>query len=333
MLNWGIIGCGHIAHTFADGLACLPEGQLVACASNSRERAQQWVNDYQSRHPTRANVSAIYSDYESLLKDNNVNAIYVANTHNFHFESVKLCLEYKKHVLCEKPITLNSKQAAELYDLAKANNCFLMEAVWTRFLPAIRMLQKVLSDNIIGDIQSVNVDFSIGRMKDESHRLRNKALAGGALLDLGIYPITFAYIVFGQSPKHIQSSVSFDTTGVDMASFYLFKYEDGQHASLSSSYNQCGPMKAVVAGTQGYIEVPFFLGAKGFTVHKDGEDLQNFSYPFEDHENFSFEIQHMHDCVKQSLTESPILPAQESIAVLQTMDALRAQWGLKYDGE
>ena len=335
MLNWGIIGCGNIAHTFANGLACLSDGRLVACASNSLERAKQWAEVFHSEHPEQPSIESIYSDYESLLNDASVDAVYVANTHNFHYESVKLCLQHKKHVLCEKPITLNAQQATELYALAKENNCFLMEAVWTRFLPAIRMLQKVLSDNVIGDVLSLHSNFCISRKRNEDSRLRNKALAGGALLDLGIYPITLSYLVFGQSPSRIQSSATMDTTGVDMSSCYLFDYEDGQQATLSSAYNQTAPIDAIISGTNGYIEVPFFLGARGFTVHleDESEEPKSFSYPFEDNENFSFEIQHMHDCIKQGLLESPILPASESIKVLQTMDTLRSQWGLRYPTE
>lgn len=329
MLNWGVMGCGHIANTFADGLACLDSGQLIACASNSKQRATQWAENQKPQHE----ISKIYDNYQALVNDPDVQAIYIANTHNFHYESVKLCLQHHKHVLCEKPITLNAKQAAELYSLAKKNQCFLMEAVWTRFLPAIRMLQKALSDNVIGDVLSLKADFSINRMLDESHRLRNKKLAGGALLDLGIYPVTFAFIVFGEAPEKIQSSAVMDSTGVDMRSFYLFEYAEGRTASLSSAYNHVAPCEAIIAGSEGYIKVPHFLGAQEFTVHKEGLAPQTHSFPFSANENFSFEIQHMQDCVTQGLMQSPILPPEESVQVMHAMDTLRRQWGLTYDGE
>ncbi|HCF79295.1 MAG TPA: gfo/Idh/MocA family oxidoreductase [Glaciecola sp.] len=329
MLNWGVIGCGHIANTFADGLACLDSGRLIACASNSMQRAKDWAENQQAQH----HINKIYDNYQALVSDPEVQAVYIANTHNFHYESVKLCLQHQKHVLCEKPITLNAKQAAELYSLAQTNKCFLMEAVWTRFLPAIRMLQKALSDNVIGDVLSLRADFSINRMLDESHRLRNKQLAGGALLDLGIYPVSFSFIVFGEAPEKIQSSAVMDTTGVDKRSFYLFEYSDGRTASLSSAYSHVAPCEAIIAGSEGYIKVPQFLGAQEFTVHKEGQEPQTHSFPFSPNENFSFEIQHMHDCVAQGLTQSPILPHNESVQVMQAMDTLRAQWGLHYDGE
>ena len=329
MLKWGVIGCGHIANTFADGLACLDEGELIACASTSMQRAKDWAAANSGKHT----ISKIYDSYEQLLKDSDVDAVYVANTHNFHYQSVKQCLLADKHVLCEKPITLNAKQAKELFALARERSCFLMEGVWTRFLPAIRMLQKVLSDNVIGDVLSVRADFSLNRVFDETHRLRNKDLAGGALLDLGIYPITFAYIAFGEAPSKIQSSVVLDKTGVDQRSFYLFDYEDGGRASLSSAYSHVAPTSAIIAGSEGYIDVPHFLGAQTFVVHREGETPQTHSYPFSDNENFSFEIQHMQDCINQGLLESPILPASESISVLQTMDELRSQWGLEYKDE
>ena len=329
MLKWGVIGCGHIANTFADGLACLDDGELIACASASLERARDWADGNSDKHQ----ITKIYGSYEQLLQDSEIDAVYVANTHNFHYQSVKRCLLANKHVLCEKPITLNAKQATELFALAKERSCFLMEGVWTRFLPAIRMLQKMLSDNSIGEVLSVRADFSLNRVFEETHRLRNKELAGGALLDLGIYPITFAYIAFGEAPNKIQSSVVLDSTGVDQRSFYLFEYAGGGRASLSSAYSHVAPTNAIIAGSEGYIEVPHFLGAQEFVVHLEGESPQTYTYPFSDDENFSFEIKHMQDCIRQGLLESPILPASESISVLQTMDELRAQWGIEYKDE
>jgi predicted dehydrogenase len=292
-------------------------------------RAQAWAEKQKPQHEIRK----IYDSYHDLVSDKDVEAVYVANTHNFHYESVKLCLQNKKHVLCEKPITLNAKQAAELYALASDNKCFLMEAVWTRFLPAIRMLQKQLSDNIIGDVLSLRADFSINHKQDETHRLRNKALAGGALLDLGIYPITFAFIVFGQAPEKILSSAVMDTTGVDERSFYLFEYGDGRIASLSSGYSHVSPCEAIITGSEGYITVPMFFAAREFSIHLEGKEVVTHSYPFGSHEDFSFEIQHMQDCIAQGATQSPLLPRQESLQVMQTMDSLREQWGLKYESE
>nr|WP_297349934.1 Gfo/Idh/MocA family oxidoreductase [uncultured Glaciecola sp.] len=329
MLNWGVIGCGNIANTFADGLACLDSGKLIACASTSMQRGHAWAENQKFQHDIRS----VYNSYEALVNDSDVQAVYIANTHNFHYESVKLCLQNHKHVLCEKPITLNAHQAAELYALARENKCFLMEAVWTRFLPAIRMLQKVLSDNAIGDILSVRADFCINPKLDESHRLRNKKLAGGALLDLGIYPITFSFIVFGEAPEKVQSSAIMDITGVDERSFYLFEYSDGRIASLSSGYSQVAPCEAIISGSEGYIRIPQFFAAQGFSVHKEGQESQTHSYPFSDNENFSFEIQHMQDCIKQGLLESPLFASDESVQIMQTMDTLRSQWGLEYEGE
>lgn len=329
MLNWGVIGCGHIANTFAEGLGCLESGELIACASNDMARATAWAE----RQSTLHNIKYVYDNYDALLKNDDVHAVYVANTHNFHYESVKQCLQNGKHVLCEKPITLNAAQAKELCAMATANNCFLMEAVWTRFLPAIRMLQKLLSDNIIGEVLTVKADFSLNRKLDESHRLRNKSLAGGALLDLGIYPITFASIVFGEAPQRIQSAAVMDVTGVDERSFYLFEYAEGRTASLSSAYSHVSPCEAIIAGSTGHISVPNFLAAQELTVHKEGQAPETHRFPFGPNENFSFEIQHMQDCIEQGLKQSPILPHDESIQMMQTMDTLRNQWGLTYDAE
>jgi len=325
-IRWGVLGCGWIASTFATSLKALDHGKLSAGASRTPGRAREFTGNH--------NVASAYTDYESLVADSEVDAVYVATTHNFHYEHVKLCLENGKHVLCEKPFTINAGQARELIALARRKNLFLMEAVWTRFLPAITKVQQLLAENIIGEVQTVYCNFCLGKQVPPEHRLRNRALAGGALLDLGIYPISMADIVFNQEPNKLSSSATMDeVTGVDEHSYYQFEYDGGQKAILSSSYSQAAPVEALICGTGGYIRVPHFLGAKELHIHRTGEETEVLTFPYGEGENFKYEIAHAMDCIINGKTESDILPLSKTLAVMETMDALRRQWNFSYPDE
>jgi predicted dehydrogenase len=324
-INWGIIGCGGIANTFAKGLAKVDSGQLFAVASNSQERANSFASNYQAEKS--------YNNYQALVTDCDVDAVYIATTHNFHYENAKLCIAHGKHVLCEKPLTVNAKQAAELIELAKANNVFLMEAVWTRFLPAIKKLEKIIADGIIGKVQTLKANFSITGDFPTSHRLLNKDLAGGALLDLGIYPITFAHLVFGIHPLNIQSSAVIGKTGVDESSFYLFDYNNGQRAILSSSFIDYAPTEAVISGTKGFIHIPDFLAARELNLHIENNVPKKISFERSDDENFMFEIEHANQCIQDGKIESSVFPLTDTLHIMETMDTLREQWGLVYNDD
>ena len=324
-INWGVIGCGQIANVFASGIRDLRNGTLLAAASRSSVR----LNEYCQQHK----VERRYSDYAELTADADVDAVYIATTHNFHYQNTKLCLNNGKHVLCEKPFTVNVVQAAELFELARQKGLFIMEAVWNRFVPAMVELRAVINDGAIGEIEYVSADFHIQKEFDVEHRLRNKSLAGGALLDLGIYPINLAADVIGEHPCRIQSSVNLDTTGVDKSSYYLLDYPSGATASLSSSYAQQAPIDALIVGTEGYIKIPTYIGAQSIEIYKQGEDVQIIEHTFDEQDNFKFQIKHVMDCINRNQLESDIMPPSETLQVMQTMDQLRKQWGLVYDGE
>ena len=326
-INWGIIGCGGIAEKFARSLGTLETGTLLAGASRTPGKAAEFAQKF--------DMPRVYDNYESLVADPDVDAVYVATTHNFHHENIRLCLENGKHVLCEKPFTVNAAQAEEMIQLARSNNLFLMEGFWTRFLPAIRKMQELLAAGVIGEVRTVHAHFCIGASSyDNAHRIKNKALAGGALLDLGVYPINLAAVVFGEHPETIESSVVMGETDVDYSSFYHFTYPGGRRAELSSSIIDFGPNDAVVLGTKGYIRLPSnFHGSAELTVQIKGEEPQTYAYEQDPRTSFRFEIQHAMECISAQKTESDIMPHSETLAVMKTMDALRAQWDLKYDGE
>jgi len=320
-VNWGIIGCGNIAHTFAKSIAHCADAQLIGAASTSMQRANEFATHYSIKG---------YESYQALMQCPNIDAIYIANTHEQHFKSVAQCLTHNKHVLSEKPITVNAQQLITLKELAQQQNRFLMEGVWMRFLPAIVKLQQLLSEGVIGKVHSVNANFSLAGEFDSSHRLMNPATAGGALLDLGIYPISIADVVFNKAPEQIKSLVHKSTTGVDERSVTLINYGQGQFAQLSSALQQNGPTQACILGEYGYIRIDEFVGAQSLELHLNAQQMQRFDFSFNDDENFKFEIDHVSECILQQQTQSSVLPLSTSLRVMNIMDELRAQWQLKY---
>ncbi|MDO6836830.1 Gfo/Idh/MocA family oxidoreductase [Pseudoalteromonas carrageenovora] len=320
-VNWGIIGCGNIAHTFAKSIAHCADAQLIGAASTSMQRANEFATHYSIKG---------YESYQALMQCPNIDAIYIANTHEQHFKSVAQCLTHNKHVLSEKPITVNTQQLITLKELAQQQNRFLMEGVWMRFLPAIVKLQQLLSEGVIGKVHSVNANFSLAGEFDSSHRLMNPATAGGALLDLGIYPISIADVVFNKTPEQIKSLVHKSTTGVDERSVALINYGQGQFAQLSSALQQNGPTQACILGEYGYIRIDEFVGAQSLELHLNAQQMQRFDFSFNDDENFKFEIDHVSECILQQQIQSSVLPLSTSLRVMNIMDELRAQWQLKY---
>jgi len=319
------MGCGGIAHQFALAIKKLENCTLLAGASNTVGRAEGFTKKHQ--------IPCAYNDYLSLVNDPNIDAIYIATTHNFHFENIKLCLNNGKHVICEKPFTVNAQQAKTLISLAKDNKCFMMECVWTRFLPAIEHLKHLLAENIIGDVHTVKANFSICEDFLPEHRLRNKSLAGGALLDLGIYPLTLASIVFGEQPSRIQSSAVIGEGGVDESSCYLLEYEPHQRAILSASFIEEAPTEGIISGRKGYIRIPNFLGAQELHLKLKDQPIKVLSFPFEQDENFTFEVSHAMQCIRENKQQSHILPLSKTTAMMTLMDTIRSQWGLKYPDE
>jgi predicted dehydrogenase len=324
-IRWGIIGCGGIAHKFARSLLALNDGELLAGASRTPGRAAEFAAEH--------GIPKTYTDYEALASDPDMDAVYVATTHNFHHENVMLCLDHGKHVLCEKPLTVNARQAADLIERAQARNLFLMEGMWTRFIPAVARLRGLLADGVIGEVLTLKADFCVKMTDDPEHRLRKKDLAGGALLDLGVYPVAFASMLFGGAPERIQSSAVMGATEVDERSFYLLDYPEGRTAQLSVSFGYTLPSDACVCGAEGYIRVPGFLHPQELEVHLEDREPERIGLPFDSDTGFRFEITHAMECIRAGALESDIMPLAETLQIAQTMDAIRAQWGLRYPGE
>lgn len=324
-IRWGVLGCGHIANTFMRSIDTVQDTSVIACAARDENRAKAFANKYE--------IANAYANYQDMLEQREINLVYIATTHNFHFEHIMMCLKMGKHVLCEKPLCLNTQQAEQAYGLAEQNRLLLVEAVWTRFLPAIIELQKVLANGIIGNIQCLQANFSLNRDLPETHRLLNPNLAGGALLDLGIYPITMADICFAKKPKKVTCDMVKSTTQLDLNSFYTLHYDNGRVAQLSAGSRMSGPTFANIMGNKGSIYLPFFLGAKSFTVTLEGKEPREHFYDYAEGSNFSFEIEHMCDALRKGETVSSIMPKDISLRVLSIMDEIRQKWALVYPNE
>ena len=324
--KWGIIGCGRIVPKFFQALENTGEGRAVAAASKSVRRARNLQK--------KLGIERIYGSYAEMLDREKLDAVYIANTHAEHYKSVKLCFEYNLPVLVEKAFTLNQAEAEELIDRSAIQNLFLQEAMWTRFNPATIKLREFIADGAIGDIKSLKATFCVkmpmnGKMLPWN-RMYNPRLGGGALLDLGVYPLAYAQMVFGQKPARISGSANMTWTGVDKTSEYHLDYGGGRRADLVTSFVEQRTREAVITGTKGIIKVPNFHGTDRFVLTRPGSAPETVQC---EAAGFEHEIRELHRGVREGLIESPQMTHAESLEVMQVADSLRALWGMKFPGE
>ncbi len=323
-MRWGILSTGNIAKQFARGLSALPDHQLVAVGSRSQESADRFGDEF--------NVPHRHSSYEALAQDAEVDAIYIGTPHVYHAENSLLCLRNGKAVLCEKPFAINATQAKEVIDYARENNIFLMEAMWTRFLPLMVRLRELLAQGVIGEVRMVNADFGFRMGWNPQHRLLNPDLGGGALLDVGIYPVSLASMIFGK-PNRITSMAHLGETGVDEQSAIIFGYDDGELAILHTAIRSRTQHRAIITGTEGDITIhPAWWKPTRMTVNVFGKETTEIEMPF-DGNGYNYEAEEVARCVADGLTESPTMPLDETLQLMHTLDEIRAQWGLKYPME
>jgi predicted dehydrogenase len=272
-----------------------------------------------------------YAGYERLAEDPEVDIVYVATPHAFHCEHALLCLEHGKSVLVEKPFALDAAQARRMVETARRNRVFLMEGMWSRFLPATRCARDLVAAGEIGEPRMVSADFSFGRPLDPASRLLNPALGGGGLLDVGIYPLAFTSLFFGPHPLETASFAHLGPTGVDEHAALLLRYEGGRIASLTCGVQAVGPYEAHVLGSSGRISLPAF--AKAESVHLVRPDrTQDFSFPFLSN-GFEYEIAEVMTHWLAGDLEHPDMTLDETVALLEIMDRMRRSWGLVYPGE
>lgn len=315
-ITWGILGCGGIAHKFCASARASRLASVSACASRTPGKAAAFASAH--------GLTVSYDNYGALLQDATVDAIYLATTHNFHYENLLEALQHGKPVLCEKPLTVNATQAREAVGLARANGVFLMEGMWTRFLPAIRRMKAWLDEQAIGKIRMLRADFCHRQPYNPENRFFNPALAGGALLDAGVYPISMASHVFGKQPEQVAAFADRCPTGVDVQSAYLFNYADGSLALLSSAVVSPSENRLEISGSKGRIIVPSgFLGAAEVELHLSTGRVFREQFPHPGAEGFRDEIDAACEAIANGQRESELMPLDESVAILETMDRCR----------
>ncbi len=323
--RWGILATGNIAHKFAQDLKLVPEAQLVAVGSRSQASADEFGAQYDipNRHAT----------YEALANDPDVDVIYIATPHAYHKDNSLLCLNAGKHVLCEKAFTINAQEAKEVIDFARQKKLFIMDAIWSRFMPSMYELRRIIREGIIGEVQSVNATFGFRAPSNPDERLLNPALGGGTLLDIGVYPIQLAFMVYGEKPQELISTAYLGQTGVDERTAIIFRYGGGRMATINTSFTLQMSNDATIYGTKGYVHVhaPFWH-SQSLSLYLAGENPQLIPTPLTGF-GYTHEIMEVHTCLDAGQTESQWMPLDETLAIMETMDALRAQWGLKYPQE
>ncbi|MEV3853364.1 Gfo/Idh/MocA family oxidoreductase [Streptomyces sp. NPDC050095] len=326
-VRWGILATGGIAASFTADLLDLPDAEVVAVASRTEASAKTFAE--------RFGIGRAYGDWASLAADEDVDVVYVATPHSAHREAAGLCLEAGRAVLCEKAFALNAREAVELVSLARAQGLFLMEAMWMYCNPLIRRLKGLVDDGAIGEVRTVQADFGLAGPFPPSHRLRDPAQGGGALLDLGVYPVSFAHLLLGE-PSGVSARAALSEEGVDLQTGMLLSWESGAHAVLHCAINAGTGVTASVTGSAGRIDVPdgFFYPDR-FVLHRDGRDPEEF-VAGPDHgprDSLRHEALEVMTRLRAGDTESPLVPLEGSLGVMRTLDSVRAAVGVRYPGE
>jgi predicted dehydrogenase len=321
--SWGILGPGGIARAFAKDLTLLEGHTIGAVGSRSLANAQSFADEF---------GGTAYGSYEELVNDSTIDAIYVATPHPAHHDNVILALNAGKPVLCEKPFAVNAQEAQAMVDAASRNNVALMEAMWARFLPHYAKVREIVASGVLGPILSIHADHG-QRLADQNiPRLVEPQLAGGALLDLGIYPISFAHMILG-NPQSIKSTAVMTDKGVDAQTSMIFTYDNGAQSILTTTMIEQTPCRAVVAGLNGWLEIDrtFYNPASMRVVLNDGSITQ---YPnqYSGH-GLREQAEIFKRLVQSGQFESEILSWQDTVDIMKTMDTVRKQIGLKYPFE
>jgi len=318
------MGCGRIAQKFAADLSLVKDAELIAVASRDSAKAKEFSDRFGAKH--------VHGNYEELAMNPEVDVIYIATPHSFHYENTLLCLKHSKAVLCEKPFAINSRQATEMIEMARAKGVFLMEALWTKFLPHYQMAQELVNDNKLGEVKSVIANFGF-RLNDQApKRLTDPALGGGTLLDIGIYNVFMALSFLGK-PDRIEAVMTSSIPNVDEQCSIIFRYDNGAMAQLFSTFLSNTSTEVEIHGTEAriklasrfyepssVIELRTNVKDKGTVVKvKKGKGM-----------GYEYEARHVNECLKKGLTESPVLTHADTILLMETLDEIRRIGGITY---
>ena len=318
-INWGIIGLGNIANQFAADLVLIEDANLVAVASRSIEKARDFANQY--------NCSKAYDSYEALFSDDEVDIVYIATPHDSHAELSIRALENGKHVLCEKPMALSYNDAVRMIETSKKYNKFFMEAFWTRFIPSVKEVLEKVNQGIIGDVNYVKADFNFYADEAAGGRLFDKNLGGGALYDIGVYPLFLSYLLLG-IPKEIMAKSIYSKNAIDLQTSMILDYEKAQ-AILHASINSESDMKAIIGGTQGYIQLnaPWHV-ADGYTIVINNEE-EVFNFPTLG-KGYAYEAIECHKCIRNNQIESELWSHQNSLDLSKIVEDIKIQIKLPF---
>ena len=323
-IRWGVLGCGRIARKFASDLRLVKDAHLTAVASRSLETAKSFANEFPAKH--------VHDNYEALVNNDDVDVIYVATPHSHHYEHTILCLEHNKAVLCEKAFAVNAEQAKKMITLAQGKKVFLMEALWTKFLPHYNKMQQMVRSRVIGEIKSVLVNFGFRPAPPVPQRLFDPSLAGGTILDIGIYNVFMALSVLGK-PDTVDAVMTPAPTGVDEQCSVILCYNSGAIAHLFSTFSSNLVTEADICGTNGRIRLSHRFYAPDSTIEYYPGTLNNreiITVEREDGWGYQYEARHVGECLRNDITESPVMSFEDSMLLMETLDSIREKAGIHY---
>jgi predicted dehydrogenase len=326
-IRWGILGCGRIARKFASDLTLVDGAELSAVAARRIEDAQVFAKEFPARH--------VHGSYKDLVTNPEVDVIYVASPHALHHEHTLLCLNHQKAVLCEKAFALNLRQAKEMVEVSRNRKVFLMEALWSKFLPQYNKLQELIAAGELGEIKSILVNFGFIPQPPVPARLFDPALGGGSLLDIGIYNVFLVLSILGR-PDTIEASMTPGPDGVDEQCASLFKYKNGAMAQLFSSLSSNLGTDADISGTKSRLRLTarFYAPSATIELYSGREDSREIiPVHKEGGSGYQYEARHVGECLRKGLTESPVMSHNDSLLIMETMDRIRSAAGIHYPAD
>lgn len=322
-MKLGILGTGRIVRSVAPALVALPEIECYAAASRTPGMAEAFAKDF--------GFQKVYHSYEDMLNDPEVELVYVATPHSHHYEHMMLSLQHGKHVICEKAFTMNAEQAKKIRDFAKEKGLYVAEAIWTRYMPSRKIIDDVLASGVIGKANTLTANLSY--VIYDKQRITDPALAGGALLDIGVYGINFVMMHFGDEIERVESSVQMTDTGVDAMETITIFYKDGRMAVLTHSIYCRSDRKGIIHGDKGYMVVENINNPQSVSVFDVNDQLlARYDVP-QQVNGYEYEFAEAVRCIGEGKTEPDSMPLAESVKVMEFMDSLRAKWGVVYPQE
>jgi predicted dehydrogenase len=320
-IHWGIIGLGKIAHKFAQDLTLVSGAKLHAVASTSTDRAKDFADQYQAKY--------YFSSYEGILNCPYLDVVYVATPHTLHKEIALMCLKKGIPVLCEKPFGMNRAEVQTMVDTARKHQTFLMEAMWTRFMPSFQHALQIVRNGEIGEVIGLKADFGFHSEFNPNSRIYNKSLGGGSLLDVGLYP-AFAALMFLGKPQHIQAMAKIGASGIDESCAFQFQYASGAIAMMHSSVVTETGVEASIYGEKGRVEIHGrFHHSQTITKKLNGQKEEVFQHPYQGH-GYHFEAKEVMNCLKNRVEESSLMTHQLSLDLIEVLDSVRQEIGLDY---